>query len=58
MKQLTVKKLKAMIAEEKKSAKEYREYGLDNIAKDEKNHAYMLEDLLDRFKTAKRLGVD
>jgi len=39
---LSKRKLKSMIKEERKSAKEYRMYGLHGIAKDEMKHARML----------------
>jgi hypothetical protein len=40
---LTKKKLKYFIMDEKKAAKEYRKYGLSNLAKDESKHRIFLQ---------------
>ena len=39
---LTPKKLKYFIADEKKANKEYRKYGLPNLARDEAKHRRFL----------------
>ena len=39
---LTKKKLKYLIADEKKASKEYRKLGLPNIARDESRHRRIL----------------
>lgn len=42
MAKLTKKKAAYFIKDEKKAAKEYRKYGLDNLAKDESKHKRFL----------------
>jgi hypothetical protein len=39
---LTNKKIKYFIADEKKASKEYRKYGLPNLARDEAKHRRFL----------------
>jgi rubrerythrin len=45
MTKLTPAKIKYFIADEKKAAKEYRRYGLSNLAKDESKHKRYLQAL-------------
>lgn len=46
MAKLTKKKLKFFIADEKHADKEYRHYGLPNLAKDERKHKRFLTKIL------------
>jgi len=48
---LTKSKLKYFIADEKKAVKEYRKYGLPNLAKDEVKHRRFL---IKKLKKARR----
>lgn len=42
-KRLTMRKLDAMIRDEAKGVREYRRYGLNNLARDEaKHHAFLV----------------
>jgi hypothetical protein len=45
---LTKKKLKYFIKDEKKAVKEYRKYGLNNLARDEARHRKFLNRKLRR----------
>jgi hypothetical protein len=44
-KKLTGKKIRYFIEDEKKASREYRDYGLYNLAKDERKHGKFLEKL-------------
>jgi len=50
MAKLTKKKLKFFIADEKHADKEYRHYGLPNLAKDERKHKRFLTKKLKKMK--------
>ena len=50
MKKMGCKKIKYLIKDEEKSAKEYKSYGYKGIAKDETRHAKVLKR---RLKTCK-----
>ena len=54
MSKLTKKKLRYFIADEKKAVKEYRKYGLGNLAKDEAKHRKFLMKKLKKCKMKKR----
>lgn len=45
-KKLTCKKIKEMIADESKGSKEYKKYGLNNLASDEARHKKILQQKL------------
>lgn len=45
---ITKKKLKYLIKDERKAAKEYRKYGFYNLAKDESKHRRILKRKLKR----------
>lgn len=44
------KKLEFLIKDEKKASKEYRKYGLPNLAKDEAKHRRILTRMLKKHK--------
>lgn len=50
MAKLTKKKIKYFIADEKKAVKEYRKYGLGNLARDEARHRKFLMKKLKKIK--------
>jgi hypothetical protein len=43
MRKLTKRKIKAFIRDEKMAVKEYKRYGLKNLARDEKKHSIFLK---------------
>lgn len=48
-KKLTKRKLKAWIKDEEMSSKEYAEYGLCSLSKDEWHHMKILKEMLKKF---------